>query len=326
MNAFFGWRRAILQRAAVLAFSSLAFHSSHAAWPADKPIRMIVPYTAGGASDTLGRLVAAQLTTSLGQTVVVENRPGAGSMLGSQLVARAQPDGYTFLLGSISNVLNNYFYKEPLYNIRTDLAPVAQVVSVPNYLAVGNAVPANSVEELIALAKRKPETLSCATSGIGSSPYLSCELFKVLSGGRIINVPFKGGAQAIQAVMGGQATMFFANEALPYIAAGQVRALGVTTPKRSSYLPNVPSIAESLPGYDVTAWYGVWAPAGTPAPILEKVSAEIRAMLKNPQVLKTLDSLGAEPAGSTPEAFRRYVTSELDRWQRLTQKMDVKPQ
>jgi tripartite-type tricarboxylate transporter receptor subunit TctC len=326
MNAFFGWPRAILLRAAVLAFSSLAVQSSHAAWPADRPIRMIVPYTAGGASDTLGRLIAARLTTSLGQSVVVENRPGAGSMLGSQMVARAQPDGYTFLLGSISNVLNNYFYKEPLYNIRTDLAPVAQVVSVPNYLAVGKSVPANSVKELIALAKHKPESLSCSTSGIGSSPYLSCELFKVLSGARIINVPFKGGTQAIQSVIGGQSTMFFANEALPYISAGQVRALGVTTPKRSSYLPDVPSISEALPGYDVTAWYGVWAPAGTPAPILEKVSAEIRAMLKDPQVLKTLDSLGAEPAGSTPEAFKRYVTSELDRWERLTQKMDIKPQ
>lgn len=309
-----------------LLMMGLAPLGAHAAWPGDKPIRMIVPYTAGGASDTLGRMIAARLTESLKQTVVVENKPGAGSMLGSQYVARAEPDGYTFLLGSISNVLNNFFYKEPLYDLRKDLAPVAQVTSVPNYLAVGNKVPAHTLAELIELARRKPESLSCSTSGVGSSPYLSCELFKVLSGAQIINVPFKGGTQAIQSVIGGQSTMFFANEALPYISAGQVRVLGVTTPKRSSYLPDVPAIGEALPGYDVTAWYGVWAPAGTPKPVLERVSADINAMLQTDGVRKTLTALGAEAAGSTPEAFGKYVEAEMQRWQSLTRKMKVVPQ
>jgi len=315
---------AALALAAVAAIA--AAPAARADWPADKPIRMIVPYTAGGASDTLGRLVAARLTASLGQTVVVENKPGAGSMLGSQFVARADPDGYTFLLGSISNVLNNFFYKQPLYDLRKDLAPVAQVVSIPNYLAVGKSVTAGSVAELVALAKEKPESLSCATSGIGSSPYLSCELFKVLSGAQLINVPFKGGTEAIGSVIGGQATMFFANEALPYIAAGQVRPLGVTTRARSSYLPDVPAIGETLPGYDVTAWYGIWAPADTPAAILDKVGGEIGAMMQDPGVLKTLQSLGAEPAASTPQEFGRYVAEEYDRWQALTKKMNVQPQ
>src|SRR3546814_1413283 len=167
-------------------------------------------------------------------------------MLGSQYVARAEPDGYTFLLGSIPNLLNNFFYKEPLCDRRKDLAPVAQVTSVPNYLAVGTKVPAHTLAELIELARRKPESLSCSTSGVGSSPYLSCELFKVMSGAQIINVPFKGGTQAIQSVIGGQSTMFFANEALPYISSGQVRVLGVTTPKRSSHLPDVPAIGATL--------------------------------------------------------------------------------
>ncbi|MVW77825.1 Bug family tripartite tricarboxylate transporter substrate binding protein [Bordetella sp. 02P26C-1] len=311
---------------ASLMLMALAPFQAQAAWPNDKPIRMIVPYSAGGASDTLGRMIAARLGTSLKQTVVVENKPGAGSMLGSQFVSRADPDGYTFLLGSISNVLNTFFYKEPLYNLSTDLAPVAQVITIPNYLAVGKKVPVKDVAELIVLAKRDPEALSCSTSGIGSSPYLSCELLKVMSGAKIVNVPFKGGTEAIQAVLGDQTTMFFSNEALPYITADQVRVLGVTTSKRSSYLPDVPTIGETLPGYDVTAWYGVWAPAGTPKPIVDRVSAEINELLKTEGVRKTLTTLGAEAAGSTPEAFGQYVQSELQRWKRLMDEMKVVPQ
>jgi len=297
-----------------------------AAWPDDKPIRMIIPYTAGGASDTLGRMVAMHLSATLKQNVVVENRPGAGSMLGSQFVARAEPDGYTFLLGSISNVLNNFFYKDPLYDLRKDLAPVAQVVSVPNYLAVSPSVPAKTVPELIALAKQKPQEISCSTSGIGSSPYLSCELFRLLSGTEIVNVPFKGGTQAIQSAIGKQSTMVFANEALPYITAGQLRALGVTTPKRASALPNVPAIGESLKDYDVTAWYGVWAPHGTPPAVLDRVSNDIKAMLAQPESRKVLTSLGADPAWSDPKTFGQYVEQEMQRWQKLTQSMQIKPQ
>ncbi|MYZ44985.1 tripartite tricarboxylate transporter substrate binding protein [Schauerella aestuarii] len=297
-----------------------------AAWPADKPIRMIVPYGAGGASDTLGRIVAARLSVALKQTVVVENKPGAGSMLGSQFVARAEPDGYTLLLGSISNVLNNYFYKDPLYDLRRDLAPVSQVVSVPNYLAVNTKVPAKTVGELVKLAKDKPESLSCATSGIGSSPYLSCELFRILSGTQIVNVPFKSGAEAIQSVIGGQAQVLFANEALPFITSGQVRALGVTTPKRSSFLPDVPAIGETLPGYDVTAWYGIWAPAGTSPAVITRISEEIAGMLKTDEVRRVLTSLGAEPVGTSPTQFKQYVDAEMGRWQEIVNQAGIKPQ
>lgn len=297
-----------------------------AAWPADKPIRMIVPYGAGGASDTLGRIVAARLSVALKQTVVVENKPGAGSMLGSQFVARAEPDGYTLLLGSISNVLNNYFYKDPLYDLRRDLAPVSQVVSVPNYLAVNTKVPAKTVGELVKLAKDKPESLSCATSGIGSSPYLSCELFRILSGTQIVNVPFKSGAEAIQSVIGGQAQVLFANEALPFITSGQVRALGVTTPKRSSFLPDVPAIGETLPGYDVTAWYGIWAPAGTSPAVMARISEEIASMLKTDEVKRVLTSLGAEPVGTSPAQFKQYVDAEMGRWKGIVDQAGIKPQ
>ncbi|GAB2897426.1 tripartite tricarboxylate transporter substrate binding protein [Paralcaligenes sp. KSB-10] len=311
---------------AITAASILWPASASAAWPADKPIRMIIPYAPGGATDILGRAVSAKLATRLGQNIVVENRPGAGSMLGSQHVSRSQPDGYTLLLGSISNVLNAYFYKDPIYNIRTDLEPVTQIVSVPNYLGVNKSVPAKSIAELIKLAKDKPNSLSCAVSGIGSSPYLSCELFKILADVKIINVPFKGGAPAIQSTIGGQTTMFFANEAMPYIQAGQVRALGVTTAKRTPYLPDVPAISETLPTYDVTAWYGVWAPAKTPPEIVNKLSSEIAVVLKDPSLRQVFASLGATPVDSNPQAFKQYINAELDRWQKITQQMKVIPQ
>ncbi|AEC20955.1 hypothetical protein PT7_2415 [Pusillimonas sp. T7-7] len=303
-----------------------AVSTAHAAWPDDQPIRMIIPYAPGGATDTLGRIISKSLSDSLKQTVIVENRPGAGSMIGSEYVVRAAPDGYTLVLGSISNVLNAFFYKKPLYDILTDLKPVGQVVSVPNFLGVHKDVPAKSVQELIALAKEKPGELSCAVSGVGSSPHLSCELFKALAGIDLITTPFKGGAPAIQSTMGGQTTMFFANEARPYIEAGQVRGLGVTTPKRSEYSPELPAIAEQLPGYDVTAWYGVWAPIDTPDEIVNRLSDELNKSLKDPQVLNVLASLGASPTQSDPEKFTSYIKSEYERWKGITAKMNVQQQ
>ncbi len=304
----------------------LASTPALAAWPDDQPIKMIIPYAPGGATDTLGRAISNSLSKNLGQTIVVENRPGAGSMIGSEFVARATPDGYTLVLGSISNVLNAFFYKKPLYDILADLKPVGQVVSVPNFLGVNKNVPANSIKELIALAKEKPGELSCAVSGVGSSPHLSCELFKALAGVDIITAPFKGGAPAIQSTMGGQTTMFFANEARPYIEGGQVRGLGVTTTKRSEYSPDLPAIAEQLPGYDVTAWYGVWAPPKTPDKIVNRISAELNKTLKDPQVLNVLASLGATPTQSDPKKFASYIQNEYDRWAGITSKMNIQRQ
>lgn len=312
--------------AALSATMMLAVGPAHAAWPADQAIRMIVPYAPGGATDILGRALSKSLGEGLNQTIVVENRPGAGSMIGSQYVARTAPDGYTLVLGSISNVLNAFFYKDPLYDILTDLKPVGQVVSVPNFLGVHKDVPASTVGELIALAKAKPGELSCAVSGVGSSPHLSCELFKVLADIDIITTPFKGGAPAIQSTMGGQTTMFFANEARPYIEAGQVRGVAVTTPERSEYSPDLPPIGDDLPGYDVTAWYGVWAPAGTSDEIVNRISDELNAALKDPQVLNVLKSLGASPTESDPAKFASYIKEEYERWKGITKTMKIKPQ
>jgi tripartite-type tricarboxylate transporter receptor subunit TctC len=293
-----------------------------AAWP-EKPVKLIVPFPPGGNTDSLGRLAAQQLTESLGQPVIVENRPGVGSMLGSQAVARAEPDGYTLLVGSIANVTGHYVYKKPLLDIGKDLIPVSQLVAVPNYLAASPDSPFSTVQDVVAYAKANPDQLSCATTGVGTSPYMSCELFKSLAGVKIINVPYKGGADAMTSAMGKQASMVFANEALPFIQGKRLKGLGVTTGKRSPLAPGLPAIAETIPGYDVTSWYGVFAPAGTPPAIVNKLSAEMTAMLKKPDILEKLRKLGADPVGSTPEQFSAYVRAELKRWGGIIRPMNI---
>jgi len=312
-------RLARLVLAAVLLGSSFG---ALAAWP-EKLITLVVPFPPGGNTDTLARLVAQHLSSSLGQPVIVDNKPGAGSMIGSQAVARAKPDGYTLLVGSIANVLNHYFYKKPLYDITKDLVPVSQLVAVPNYLAVNNSVGVKSVAEIIAMAKANPDKVSCASSGVGTSPYLSCEMFKRMAGVNMLVVPYKGGMAAMQDVMGGQATMVIANEALPYINDKRLTGVAVTTIKRSPLASDLPAISETLPGFDVTSWYGVFAPAGTPAPIVEKLGAEIATLLMNPEVQKRLKALGATPVGSSPKEFGAYVDAELARWGAAIKPMNI---
>jgi tripartite-type tricarboxylate transporter receptor subunit TctC len=293
-----------------------------AAWP-EKQVTLVVPFPPGGNTDTLARLVANQLSTSLGQPVIVDNKPGAGSMIGSQAVARAKPDGYTFLVGSISNVLNHYFYKKPLYDITKDLVPVAQIVAVPNYFALNPSSNIKTVSELIAEAKANPEKVSCATTGVGTSTYLSCEMFMVMAGVKLVNVPYKGGAAAMQDVMGGQATLVVANEALPYIKDNRLKGIAVTTATRSPLAPDLPAISETVPGFDVTSWYGVFAPVGTPPEIVERISSEIAKLLKSPQVLKKLEALGATPVASSPKHFTKYVNDELKRWGAAIKPMNI---
>ncbi len=296
--------------------------SALAAWP-DKPIVIVVPFPPGGNTDILARLVGQKLSISLGQPVIVENKPGAGSMIGSQVVARAKPDGYTFLMGSIANVLNNFFYKKPLYDISKDLMPVSQLVAVPNYLAVNNSVKAQSVSDIIAMAKATPDKISCASSGVGTSPYLSCELLRTMAGVNMVTVAYKGGVPAMQDVMGGQATMVIANEALPYIKDKRLKGIAVTTAVRTPLAPDLPTIAETLPGFDVTSWYGVFAPTGTPREIVNKISAEIASILKIPEVEKRLESLGATPVGSSPKEFGDYVNAEMIRWEKALKPMNI---
>ncbi|OZI37890.1 hypothetical protein CAL29_05850 [Bordetella genomosp. 10] len=314
-----------ISRLLSVAVLGLAASVAHAAWP-DKPITLIVPYPPGGNTDILGRLLATHLGNSLKQTVVVENRPGAGSMLGSYQVVRAAPDGYTFLLGSIANVLNQYFYKNPSFDMNKDLVPVAQLVNVPNYLAVGPKEKLRTVSDIIAYAKANPEKLSCANTGIGTSTYLSCEMLRTMTGIKIVNVPYKGGVAAMQDVMGGQANMVIANEALAYINDKRLIGVAVTSEHRSSLAPDLPPISDTVPGFDVNSWYGVFAPVGVPQDIIDRVSREASAMLKDKAVLERLKILGATPVGSSPKEFQAFVKSEMTKWGKETRKMDLKPE
>jgi tripartite-type tricarboxylate transporter receptor subunit TctC len=296
--------------------------AQEAAWPT-RPVTLVVPFPPGGNTDTMGRIVAERLQVSLKQPVIVENKPGAGSMIGSQFVARATPDGYTLLVGSISNALNHHFYRKPLYDITRDLVPVANLVQVPNYLAVGPNAKLKTLPEIIAYAKAHPKGLSCATTGVGTSPYLSCELFKTLAGVDIVNVPYKGGAPALQDAMAGQVDMVFANEALPLIADKRLIGVGVTTARRSPFAPDLPALGETLRGYDVTSWYGVFAPAGTPEGVIQRVSSEVNALLKDEGVRAKLSKLGATPVVGTPKDFAAYVDAEVKRWGDIVRPMNI---
>ena len=296
--------------------------SSYAAWP-DRDITFIVPFPPAGNTDAVARLIASNVSTSLGKQIIVDNRPGAGSMIGSQIVARAKPDGYTFLVGSISNVLNHYFYKKPLYDITKDLIPVSQIINVPNYVVVGDKSEIKSFKDLLNYAKANPEKVSCATTGVGTSTYLSCEMIKSMVGINITNVPYKGGAAAMQSAMAGDVTFAVANEALPFIKDGRLIGLAVTTPTRSEFVPNLPAVSEFIPKFDVTSWYGVFAPAGTSQEIINELALKIQATLKQPDVIKKLESLGATPVGSSPKEFTRYIHLELDKWALVIKPMNV---
>lgn len=312
------WMRSLAAACAVLGAGPAV-----AAWPDDKPIRIVVPFAAGGTTDVLARLVGQHLSARLKQTVVVDNKPGAGSMLGSAEVARANGDGYTLLMGSTANALNHFFYRKPAYDIRSDLLPISQLTSNPNFLAVHKGLPVENIAALVKLAKDKPGTLSCAHSGIGSSPFVSCELFKAMTRVEITSVAYRGGAPAIQDVIAGTASMFFQSEGLPYIQSGQVKPLGVTTPKRAPQLPHVPAIGEAIPGYELTAWFGLFGPKDLPAPIAERMANEVRVILALPEVQARIDAIGAQAVGSNPKAFKAFIEGQLLTFAKLIPKMNV---
>ncbi|WP_316155107.1 tripartite tricarboxylate transporter substrate-binding protein [Cupriavidus sp. BIC8F] len=297
--------------------------SAAPAWPSAKPITLVVPYPPGGNADILGRLFAQQLSQKTGQTVVVDNKPGAGSMVGSYQVVRAGSDGYTFLLGSIANVLNQYFYKKPLYDMNKDLVPVSQLVNVPNYVAVGPTEKFRTMGEIITFAKANPKKLSCANTGVGTSTYLSCEMIKTMTGAELVNVPYKGGAAAMQDVMGGQANMVIANEALVPINDKRLIGIAVTSAKRSPLAPQLPPLSDTLPGFDVNSWYGVFAPVGVAKEILDQVVEAAAAMAKEEATLSRLKVIGATPVGSSQKDFAAFFKDEMAKWGEVTKKMNV---
>lgn len=304
----------------------LAIAASHAlaqAWPT-KPVKWIVPFAPGGTTDILGRTIGDKLGVALGQPVIIENKPGAGGGLGADFVAKAAPDGYTILGGTIStNAINASLYKDLPYDPVKDFVPLTLIARVPNMLVVNNDVPAKNVAELIVLLKKNPGKYNFASSGNGTSQHLSGELFKSMAGVDMQHIPYKGSPPALQDVMGGSVTMTFDNitTAWPLAKGGKLRALGVTTAKRSPAAPDVPTLAEAgLTGYEVGSWQGVFAPAGTPPEIVKRLNTEIVKIINLPEVKEKLLLLGAEPVGNSSEEFTIFVKAEVVKWGDIVKK------
>ncbi|ANN77840.1 Bug family tripartite tricarboxylate transporter substrate binding protein [Bordetella flabilis] len=315
------YRRQLLRAAACTALAAFTL-ASQAAWP-DNPIKIIVPFGAGGNTDILARMVAQQLGEEINQPVIVENKPGAGSMLGSLAAARSPADGYTLLLGGVATVLNEVTYKKPLVDMRKELVPVSLLATVPNYLAVNPKLPVSNTIELIELLRSSPGKYSCANSGVGTSTYLSCILFRDMAKVDMVLVPYKSGVQALSDVIGGSATMVMVNESLPYIRQGQLKGLAVTSAERSPLTPNLPPIADTVPGYDVTSWYAIFAPAGTPDAIVQKVDRMVRKVMTSKVSKDKLDSLGAVAATMDQKQFAVFVDKELDRWGKIIRPLNL---
>ena len=314
--------------AIALAFVLAAGHAAHAQTYPSQPIKMIVPFTAGGTTDILARTIGQKLGESLHQPVIVENRPGAGGNIGADAVAKAKPDGYTILMGTIgTQAINASLYSKMPYDSARDFAPITLVAIVPNVLMVHPSVPAKNVAELVALAKAKPGQLNFASSSTGGSPHLSGEMFKQMTGVDIVHVPYKGSAPAITDLLGGQVTLMFDNlpSGLPHVKAGKLRALGVTSAKRSPAAPDIPTIAESgVPGYEVDSWFGILAPAGTPTEIVNKLNAEIVRILKLPDVNDRLAEQGAQAVGDTPQHFAEHIRKETAKWAKVVKASGAK--
>ena len=294
--------------------------SASAAYPS-KPIRLVVPFPPGGPLDLAARAIGQKLTEAWGQPVVVENKPGAGGNIGADLVAKSAPDGYTLVMGALStHAVNPHLYAKMPYDALKDFAPVTLVATTPNVLVINPTVQANSVKELIALAKSSPGKLSFASGSNGSAGHLSGELFKSLAQIDIVHVPYKGGAPAMQDLLGGQVQFMFDNLAnsMAQIKAGKLKAIAVTTSKRSALAPELPTMAEvGVPGFDISTWYGIMAPSGTPPEIVRKLNAEVVRFLASDDAREKLKAQGAEPAPMSPEQFDAFIRAENSKYAKI---------
>jgi len=290
-------------------------------------LKIIVPFAPGGSTDIFARLVAEKLATAFSEPVVVENRAGASGNIGADAVAKSPPDGYTLLMATTGVMaINNALFKNMAYDAARDFEPVIFIASITNVLAVPNDLPAKSVTELIALAKKEPGKLTFASSGAGSSTHLSAELFKSMAGIDVVHIPFKGSGQALIDVVAGRVSMIFDNmpSALPHIKGGKLRALGVTGSKRSGALPDVPTIAEAgVPGYESLSWSGFAVPAGTPREIVQRLNRETAVILLAPDMRQKLAEQGAEAVGGPPETFAVHVRRERDKWSKLVRERNI---
>ena len=315
--------------ALAIGFAAFAFCTASFAqtWPV-KPIKWIVPFAPGGTTDILARTIGEKLTVALGQPVIIENKPGAGGGVGADFTAKSPPDGYTIMGGTIStHAINASLYKTLPYEPVKDFVPITMIARVPNMLVVNPEIPAKNVAELITLLKANPGKYSFASSGNGTSQHLSGELFKSMAGVDMQHIPYKGSPPALQDVVAGQVAMTFDNitTAWPLAKGGKLRALAVTTAKRSAIAPDIPTLSESgLAGYEVGSWQGVFAPAGTPAPVVARLNTEIVKIINMPDVKEKLIALGADPAGNSSDEFGGIVKTEIVKWAEVVKKSGAK--
>ena len=307
-------------RAAMMAFLALAGAASAQTYPS-KPIRIVVGVPPGGATDIVARLVGQKMGEQTGQTVVIDNRGGAGGNIGAELVAKSAPDGYTLFLATIGTMtINPWLYKNMPFDTLRDFAAISQLTSMPQVLVVHPSVPAKSTKELIAYAKANPGKLNFASGGSGTAIHLAGELFKTMAGVDMVHVAYKGAAPAMTDLLSGQVSLMFDQilSAFPHVKSGKLRALAVTTEKRSPAAPELPTIAEAaLPGYAVTTWHGLLAPAGTPRPVVQRLNAEAVKALQAPDLRERFASQGVDPVSSTPEQFAAFMKTELEKWRKV---------
>jgi len=319
--------RIALRLATAAAIACATSLSSFALDYPTKPVRLIVGVAAGGANDTVARLVAQALSERLGQPVVVENRPGAGGNIGLEAVVNAPPDGHTLLLATSANALSASFYDEPNVNFARDIAPVTSLVRGPLIMEVNPSFPAETIPEFIAYAKANPGKINMASAGIGNTTHVAGELFMMLTGTKFTHVPYRGGAPAVADLIGGQVQLYFdgISGSLEHVRSGQLRALGVTTAQRAAVLPDVPSIAEFVPGYEAGGWYGIGVPKDVPAEIVDKLNREINASLADPKLKTRLADLGYVTIGGSPAEFGNMIAQEIDKWAKVIKFAGIKP-
>jgi tripartite-type tricarboxylate transporter receptor subunit TctC len=320
-------------------FASFAFHVLFAfglflgiaqaeGYPS-KPIRIIVPYPPGGFNDTLARTIGQKLTEKWGQPVIVDNRPGGGTTIGTNLAAKSAPDGYTLLIVSFAFAVNPSLYASLPYDTAKDFSSIVLAANTPNLLVVNPELPVKSVKDLIALARSKPGKLNYASAGNGSSNHLSMELFKSLTGVDIVHIPYKGSAPAVTDLIGGQVDLMFDNvpNVLQQVKAGKLRGLAVSSKERSPFIKDLPTVAESgVPGFDVSVWFGVVAPAGTPKPVITKLNAEINRVLGLPEISRLFHGQGVEPLGGTPEALVVHIRAQMIKWAKVVKDSGARPE
>ena len=319
-------RRAMLCAAAATAvLLATPLPALSQAWP-NKPIKLIVPFPPGGGTDTFARPLAQKLAAQLGQSVVIDNRGGAGGNIGATAAAKSAPDGYTFLLGAVHHTVAMTVYKTPGFDVEKDLLPITGVAYVPDVLVINSKLPATNVRELITYAKANPARINYGSSGNGTTRHLAGEIFNRMTGTAITHIPYKGSGPAMTGLIGGEVQLIFEGlgSAATHIRANSIRALAVTSPKRSPAFPDIPTMAEAgVPGFESQSWYGMWAPAGTSPEIVRRMHAEVVKALASPDLAATWAAQGADPGGESPEQFGRFIRSEVEKWGKVARDLKI---